>query len=60
VGRRPRRAGAPAAGRALPPIETFSPRNHLHAFRLRAPAEVDEEVAAWLAEAYDVGMQRHL
>jgi hypothetical protein len=41
-------------------IETFSPRNHLHAFRLRAPAEVDEEVAAWLAEAYDVGMQRHL
>jgi hypothetical protein len=41
-------------------IETFSPRNHLHAFRLRAPAEVDEEVAGWLAEAYDVGMQRHL
>ena len=41
-------------------IETFSPGNHLHAFRLRAPEEADEEVAAWLAEAYDVGMQRHL
>ena len=41
-------------------IETFGPRNHLHAFRLASVAEVDDEVAAWLAEAYDVGMQRHL
>jgi hypothetical protein len=40
-------------------IETFSPRNHLHAFRLIAPADVDDELAAWLTEAYDVGMQRH-
>ena len=41
-------------------IETFGPRNHLHAFRLASVAEVDDEVAAWLAEAYEVGMQRHL
>ena len=41
-------------------IETYSPRNHLHAFRLRAPDEVDDEFGAWLAEAYEVGMQRHL
>jgi Domain of unknown function (DUF5655) len=41
-------------------IETFGPRNHLHAFRLAAVEEVDAEVAAWLAEAYEVGMQRHL
>ena len=40
-------------------IETFGPRNHLHAFRLASVAEVDDEVAAWLVEAYDVGMQRH-
>jgi hypothetical protein len=40
-------------------IETFSARNHLHAFRLTAPEEVDEEVADWLAEAYQVGLQRH-
>jgi hypothetical protein len=40
-------------------IETFSPRNHLHAFRLASVAEVDDEVASWLAEAYAVGMQRH-
>ena len=33
-------------------IETFSPRNHLHAFRLLSPSDVDEDVASWLAEAY--------
>jgi Domain of unknown function (DUF5655) len=41
-------------------IETFSPRNVLHAFRLESPEAVDGEVAAWLAEAYAVGEQRHL
>jgi hypothetical protein len=41
-------------------IETFSPRNHLHAFRLSAPQDVDDELRAWLAEAYRVGEQRHL
>src|SRR5262249_36259737 len=41
-------------------IETFSPRNHLHAFRLHTLAEVDEEFRAWMAEAYRVGEQRHL
>jgi hypothetical protein len=41
-------------------IETFSLRNHLHAFRLTEPEEVDAEVRGWLAEAYEVGMQRHL
>jgi hypothetical protein len=40
-------------------IETFSPRNHLHAFRLASPDEVDGQVQEWLREAYDVGMQRH-
>jgi hypothetical protein len=41
-------------------IEFFSPRNQLHAFRLHGPDEVDDEVEAWLAEAYLVGEQRHL
>ncbi|MGZ4604216.1 MAG: DUF5655 domain-containing protein [Kineosporiaceae bacterium] len=41
-------------------IQTISPRNHVHVFRLRTPADVDAEVARWLAEAYDVGAQRHL
>jgi len=41
-------------------IETFSPRNHLHAFRFGNVDEIDAEVAAWFAEAYRVGEQRHL
>jgi len=41
-------------------IETFSPRNHLHAFRFEDVNEIDAEVAAWFAEAYRVGGQRHL
>ncbi|MFZ1219424.1 MAG: DUF5655 domain-containing protein [Chthoniobacterales bacterium] len=41
-------------------LQTFSPRNHLHAFRLEHIDEIDDEVAAWFAEAYRVGEQRHL
>src|ERR1041385_261128 len=41
-------------------IETFSPRNHLHAFRFMSSDEIDDEVAGWFAEAYPVGEQRHL
>ena len=41
-------------------IETFSPRNHLHAFRLEQPSDIDDTFAAWMREAYAVGEQRHL
>lgn len=41
-------------------VETFSPRNHLHAFRLTDRRDVDDEFRAWLREAYAVGEQRHL
>ena len=41
-------------------VETYSPRNVLHAFRLVLPDEVDQEFVGWLAEAYQVGLQRHL
>jgi hypothetical protein len=41
-------------------VETYSPRNVLHAFRLFGPDEVDREFAGWLADAYEVGRQRHL
>ena len=30
-------------------IETFSPRNHLHAFRFEGVDDVDTEVSSWLA-----------
>jgi hypothetical protein len=41
-------------------IETFSPRNHLHVFRLVQPGDIDAEFRAWLSEAYLVGEQRHV
>src|SRR5262249_3672090 len=41
-------------------VETFSPRNHLHAFRLESLAELDDEFAGWIREAYAVGGQKHL
>lgn len=41
-------------------IETISPRNHVHAFRLSEIADIDDDFRAWLAEAYLVGQQRHL
>jgi len=41
-------------------VETFSPRNHLHAFRLDSLADLDREFAAWIREAYAVGEQKHL
>jgi Domain of unknown function (DUF5655) len=41
-------------------VEVFSARNVVHAFRLRGAGEVDEEFRAWLADAYEVGAQRHL
>lgn len=41
-------------------VETFSPRNHLHAFRLDSLDELDREFAAWVREAYAVGEQQHL
>jgi hypothetical protein len=41
-------------------VQTFSPRNHVHVFRLTTLAEIDHEFRAWMAEAYRVGEQRHL
>jgi uncharacterized protein DUF5655 len=41
-------------------VQSFSPRNHLHVFRLSGVEDVDDEVRAWLREAYAVGEQRHL
>ena len=41
-------------------VQTFSPRNHMHVFRLTTIEQVDHEFRGWLAEAYQVGQQRHL
>jgi hypothetical protein len=41
-------------------IETFSPRNHVHHFRLVHVNEVDADFRDWVKEAYAVGEQKHL
>jgi hypothetical protein len=41
-------------------VQTFSPRNHLHAFRLERMEDIDDEFRSWLREAYAVGEQKHL
>jgi len=41
-------------------IETFSPRNHVHVFRVEKPSDIDQTFVAWMREAYAVGEQRHL
>jgi len=41
-------------------VETVSPRNVVHTFRLNSAADVDDEFVGWLAEAYQVGIQQHL
>lgn len=40
-------------------VETFSPHNVLHTFRLNTPDDVDVEFTTLLADAYRVGQQRH-
>jgi Domain of unknown function (DUF5655) len=39
-------------------IERFPPGDFVHNFKLTEAAQLDEEMAAWIAEAYEVGMQR--
>lgn len=41
-------------------IETISARNHVHHFRLASVDDLDEEMRAFIAEAYAVGEQKHL
>jgi hypothetical protein len=41
-------------------VETFSPRNHVHHFRLLSVADVDDQFQDWVREAYAVGEQKHL
>jgi hypothetical protein len=41
-------------------IETYSPRNHVHVFRLRSVDDFDEHFRGFISEAYKVGKQEHL
>jgi hypothetical protein len=41
-------------------IETISPRNHVHHFRVAGAADLDEDFSRWACEAYAVGEQKHI
>jgi hypothetical protein len=41
-------------------IETYSPRNHVHVFRLSSEDELDAPFCELIGEAYRVGQQKHL
>jgi hypothetical protein len=41
-------------------IDTISPRNHVHHFRLRSPADLTPEFRQFAREACAVGRQEHL
>jgi uncharacterized protein DUF5655 len=36
-------------------VQTFSPRKHVHTFRIARLSDIDADFRAWLAEAYLVG-----
>jgi len=50
----------PIASPRFTRVEFLAPYYHVHHLRLQAPEEVDEELSDWLAEAYEVGLQRHV
>ena len=41
-------------------VQSFSPRNHLHRFRIERREDIDAQMRGWMREAYAVGEQRHL
>ena len=41
-------------------VETISPRNHVHHFRLETLADLGSELRGYMAEAYRVGNREHL
>jgi hypothetical protein len=41
-------------------VETYSPRNHVHVFRLRSVTDLDSDFRQLIGEAYSVGRQDHL
>jgi Domain of unknown function (DUF5655) len=41
-------------------VEYLPPYYYVHRLRLARPADIDDELRGWLAEAYRVGEQRHV
>jgi Domain of unknown function (DUF5655) len=50
----------PVRSDRLARVEYVPPYYYVHRVRLREPADIDDELRRWLAQAYEVGAQRHL
>ena len=50
----------PVASPRFTRVEYVPPYYYVHRLRLTGPSDVDDELRGWLAEAYEVGAQRHL
>jgi hypothetical protein len=50
----------PCRSRHFTRVETYSPRNHVHVFRLMSTDDLDAEFRAFMAEAYRVGCREHV
>jgi len=49
----------PCASSCFAKVETLSPRNHIHVFRLESCSDLGNEFRYWVREAYKVGCQEH-
>ena len=50
----------PVESPRLTRVDYIPPYYYVHQLRLAEPADVDDELEGWLAEAYQVGEQRHV
>jgi hypothetical protein len=50
----------PVESERLLRVDYIPPYYYVHRVRLARPEDIDAELRAWLAEAYDVGRQRHV
>jgi hypothetical protein len=41
-------------------VETYSPRNHVHVFRLDSEKQLGKDFRRWVRQSYRVGCQEHL
>jgi Domain of unknown function (DUF5655) len=50
----------PVGSPRLTRVDFIPPYYYVHQLRLAEPADIDGELSGWLAEAYQVGEQRHV
>jgi hypothetical protein len=51
---------APVESPRFTRVEFLPPYYYVHRLRLRRAGDIDQELKGWLAQAYQVGEQRHI